>query len=170
MAASKSTSKPAETKSAERPAARDLWQPLQSLRQEIDTLFDNFGRVLGGGGLFSQAAAVWPLAPAVDLAETDDRYELTAELPGLKEKDLEITVADHSLVIRGEKKEEREETRKDYHLAERRYGSFERRFPLPENAVPGKIEARFKNGVLMIVLPKSAAAKSPQRKIDVKAA
>ena len=108
--------------------------------------------------------------PAVDIAESEKAYEITAELPGMDEKNIEVKVTDGSLTIKGEKQEEKEEKEKDYYLQERRYGSFERSFELPESVDPDKIEASFKKGVLTVTLPKKAEAQKPAKKIEVKAA
>ncbi|MEX0758895.1 MAG: Hsp20/alpha crystallin family protein [Tistlia sp.] len=168
------------TRAAEQPSAPTIWQPLESLREEIDQLFDDvgrgawrlpFGRSLAAARPLAQPVAGWSATvPAIDVAETDDRYELTAELPGIEEKDVEVKLTNGSLLIRGEKREEKEEKRKDYHLSERRYGSFERRFRLPDGVEADKIEARFKSGVLTVMLPKTAAAKTAEKKIKVRSA
>src|SRR5262249_9969449 len=108
--------------------------------------------------------------PAVDVIEGDKAYELTAELPGLDEKDIEVNVANGDLTIKGEKKEVREEKQKDYFISDRRYGSFERHFRLPGSVDADKIEATFKSGVLKVTLPKTEDAQKPAKKIEVKAA
>jgi HSP20 family protein len=120
--------------------------------------FEAFERLLGG----------WPSQPAVDLAEKDREYEITAELPGLDEKDVEVRLANGLLTISGEKKAEREEKEKDYHFSERRYGSFRRTFRVPESVDPERIEASFDKGVLMVRLPKSAQAAESGKKIEIK--
>jgi len=106
--------------------------------------------------------------PAVDVAETDKGYEITAELPGMDESNIDVKFADGVLTIKGEKKEEREEKKKDYYVSERRYGSFQRSFPVPESVDANKIEAKFVNGVLTIKLPKSAEAQKNEKKIAIK--
>ena len=106
--------------------------------------------------------------PSVDVGETDKAFEITAELPGMDEDDIEVTLTDAGLTIKGEKKSEREETEKDYHRLERSFGSFQRFFAVPEEVDAAKIDARFKKGVLTVTLPKTAKAKA--RKIKVKAA
>ena len=107
--------------------------------------------------------------PAVDITEKDGAYEITAELPGMVEKDIDVQFSDGMLTIKGEKKEEKEEKKKDYHLSERHFGSFQRSFRVPEGVQPNEITAEFKNGVLSLTLPKSAQAKKTERKIAVKA-
>jgi len=152
-------------------------QPFESLRQEIDRLFDDFGwgswqpfrrSLLAGEPLFRRTLTRATM-PAVDVIESEKVYEITAELPGMDEKDIEVKVTDGSLTIKGEKQEEKEEKEKDYYLQERHYGSFERSFELPESVDPDKIEASFKNGVLTVTLPKKAEAQKPAKKIEVKA-
>ena len=107
--------------------------------------------------------------PAVDVTETDKAYEIVAELPGMDEKNVEVKVADDILTIKGEKQEEKEERRKDYYLSERSFGSFQRAFQVPAGVDTDKIEANFKNGVLIVTLPKSAEAQKAEKKITVKA-
>jgi len=153
-------------------------QPFESLRQEIDRLFDDFGRGLWQPFRRSLSAAE-PLfrrgltratMPAVDVLESEKAYEITAELPGMDEKNIEVKVADGSLTIKGEKQEEKEEKKKDYYLHERHFGSFERSFDVPESVDADKIEASFKKGVLTVMLPKKPEAQKPAKKIEVKAA
>ncbi|WP_048574768.1 Hsp20/alpha crystallin family protein, partial [Streptomyces leeuwenhoekii] len=100
--------------------------------------------------------------PPVDIVDKDTAYEITAELPGLDENNIDVKVANGMLTIKGEKKEEKEEKKKDYFLSERRYGSFERRFSIPEGVDTGKIEANFKKGVLTVTLPKTSEAKTAE--------
>jgi HSP20 family protein len=107
--------------------------------------------------------------PAMDLVETDKNYEITADLPGLKEKNIAVKVANGCLTIRGEKHEEKEGKRKDYYLRERRFGSYERLFRLPEGADTGRIEATFKKGVLAVTLPKTAEAQKSAKRTQIKA-
>jgi len=176
--AESATKLPVKTATTPSIARSGEWSPFESLRREIDRLFDlhPFGRripstrTLFGSDLSGLMHADWPVTPAMDLVEKDKEYEITAELPGINEKDIEIKLANHTLTIKGEKKEETEEKEKDYYLSERRYGSFQRSFQLPEGVDAGKIEATFVNGVLAVTLPKSAAAKQSEKKITVKAA
>ena len=156
-----------------------LWRPFENLRREIDRLFDDFGQGFWRspfrrslGNLVPQLSRemTWTVAPAVDIVEKDKAYEITAELPGLDEKNIEVKVANGGLTIRGEKMEEKEEKEKGYYLSERRYGSFSRYFRVPEGADPDKIEASFKKGVLTVTLPKKLEAQKPEKKIEVKSA
>lgn len=167
-----------EPASTPAPAAARIWDPFQSLRQEIDRVFEGFhlGRhFLPFGRTMFDIEPTWPrgmiqgIAPAVDIAEKDKEYQLTAELPGLGEHDVEVKLSNGVLTVRGEKSEEKEEREKDYHLTERRYGSFQRSFMLPDDVDTNKIAASFKNGVLTISLPKSAEAMKAEKRIEVKA-
>ena len=101
------------------------------------------------------------------MADTGASYQITAELPGLDEKDVEVTVADGVLTIKGEKSAEKEEKKKDYYRAERSFGSFKRSFALPEGVDQGKIEANFQKGLLTITMPKVAAAQAQAKKITI---
>jgi HSP20 family protein len=138
--------------------------PFISLQREIDRLFDDFTRGLpafSGGGSGE-------LLPSVDVTETDKQIEITAELPGLEEKDVQVNLADNVLTIRGEKNAEKEEKDKSYRLVERSYGSFVRSLELPEGVNADAIKASIDKGVLKVTVPKPAPAQV--KKIDVKAA
>jgi len=159
--------------------ALQAWRPFETLRWEIDRLFQDFDRgfrrVPAGRSLFDVAPFwrsefTWPATPPVDLVETDKGYEITAELPGLDEKNIEVKFADGVLTIKGEKQEEKEEKKKDYYLHERSFGSFHRALQVPAGVDTDKIEATFKKGVLTVTLPKSAEAQKAEKKITVKAA
>jgi HSP20 family protein len=104
----------------------------------------------------------------MDVSETDKEIEITTELPGLEEKDIQLNMAHNVLTIRGEKKNEREEKEKDYHLVERSYGSFVRSVQLPDGVNADNIKAVMSKGVLKVTVPKPAPAQS--RKIDIKPA
>ena len=138
--------------------------PFMSLQREIDRLFDDFTR---GFPTFSATAAA-ELLPSMDVTETDKQIEITAELPGLEEKDVQINVADNVLTIRGEKKAEKEEKDKNYRLVERSYGSFVRSLELPDGVNADAIKASIAKGVLKVTVPKPAPAQV--KKIDVKSA
>ncbi len=168
-----------QEKAAGVPSTTQAWAPFLSLRREMDRLFDDFGR---GFGQFPTRSSVfdvepfwgremtWEAAPAVDIAESEKAYELMAELPGMDEKNIKVKVANGNLIIKGEKQEEKEETKKDYYMRERNFGSFERRFEMPEGVDADKIEASFKKGVLTLTLPKKLEAQKPAKKIEVKVA
>jgi HSP20 family protein len=148
-----------------------LWRPFRELaparefegfRREIDRFWDSF---------FERRAArveegeEW--LPALELAETENEYVVKAEVPGMDPKDIDISLSDGMLTIRGEKKQEREEKEADYHLVERSYGSFARSIQISKPVQGEKITASHKNGVLKIVLPKSEEAKKKEIKIKV---
>src|SRR5215472_7896397 len=170
------TKVPVKTEKAQSPALQS-WRPFERLRQEIDRLFEDFDGGFRRWPASRPLANVvpfwreeWPVAPAVDVAETEKAYEITVELPGLDEKNIEVKFADGVLTIKGEKKDEKEEKKKDYYVSERSYGSFQRSFQVPDDVDTDKIEATFKRGVLTVALPKSAEAQKAAKKIDVKAA
>jgi len=141
--------------------------PFMSLQREIDRLFDDFTRGFPAFPGFP-STGVAELLPSMDVTETDKQIEITAELPGLEEKDVQVNVADNVLTIRGEKKAEKEEKDKTYRLIERSYGSFVRSLELPEGVNADAIKASIEKGVLKVTVPKPAPAQV--KKIDVKAA
>ena len=104
-------------------------------------------------------AARGRFAPSVDIAEDDDRYVVTVELPGSKKEDITVEMKDQVLTIRGEKRNEREEKKEHSRWIERSYGSFSRSFALPANAVADRIKAEFRDGVLTVEVPKAEEAK-----------
>lgn len=165
---------PAKTTKSEVQARAGDWRPFESLHREIDRLFEDFrpfdfhwpsarqpGRLGGARGM--------ALAPAMDLVEHDKEYEISAELPGIDEKGVEIKLVGGMLTIKGEKREEHEEKEKDYHLSERRYGAFQRSFSIPDGVDAEKIEAKFEKGVLTVKLPKSEVARKSEKKIPIRA-
>jgi HSP20 family protein len=152
--------------------------PFETLRSEVDRLFENFGRRGSGLGrsLFDfepfkgVGSSLSVTAPKVNVAETDKALEITAELPGMDDKDVEVSLADGVLTVKGEKKEEKEEKDKNYYLVERSYGSFQRSFRLPENVNEDKVAAQVSKGVLTVTVPKKKPAKKAggARKIAIK--
>ncbi|HEY6028485.1 MAG TPA: Hsp20/alpha crystallin family protein, partial [Pseudolabrys sp.] len=108
------------------------------------------------------------LVPSTDVTETDKEIEITAELPGLEEKDVQVNLADGVLTIRGEKNAEKEEKDKNYRLVERSYGSFERSIELPDGVKSEDVKATIAKGVLTVKVPKPAPAQA--KKIEVKSA
>ena len=168
-----------EEKKAEPTSASGEWRPFETLRREIQRLFDDFDgrswhspfrRSVSDLQPFWRRDLTWGTTPAMDVIETDKGYEITAELPGMSESDVQVVAANGGLTIKGEKKEEKEERKKDYYVSERRYGSFERRLQIPEGVDAEKIEANFKKGVLTVILPKKPEAQKPEKKIEIKAA
>lgn len=140
--------------------------PLTAMHREMDHLFANMfdksrmPAVFGGSG--------FPLH--LDVSEDDDAVVIKADLPGLEEKDLDVSWDDGILTIKGERKSESEEKdeKTKYHLIERSYGSFQRSLSLPANVDDGKIRAKFENGVLEIEAPKKPETKKKSKKINVK--
>lgn len=149
-------------------------EPVKALQRRMNDLFDDFFE--GVEDMFSFA----PLArrderwlretPRFEVSETDDDFVVKAELPGMDEKDIEVSLEGDELVIRGEKKHEHEEKRRDYHVSEMSYGEFSRRIQLPTGVDRDKTKAVFKNGVLTLSLPKTEQGKTPRKRIDVTAA
>ena len=166
---------PVEVKKAP-PAQTNVPDVWQSFRGEMDRLFDRFG---GGFGFPSlrRMFDVEPMrssfcfsAPAIDMSEDEKAYKISAELPGIDAKDIDVSVSGDMLVLKGEKRQEKEEKEKNYHYSERAYGSFQRAFELPASVDRDKIAADFSKGVLTITLPKRAEAQRPTKKIEVKSA
>ncbi|MGZ3283936.1 MAG: Hsp20/alpha crystallin family protein [Xanthobacteraceae bacterium] len=162
-----------EESKTERPTE---WRPFESLRREVEHLFDDFqlgpwrspfGRTLFEP--FRRGEMSWK-TPAIDVVEKEKAYEITAELPGMDESNIDVKFSDGTLTIKGEKREEKEEKKKDYYLSERRYGSFQRSFSVPDGVDADKIEAGFKNGVLTVTLPKTPEAQKSEKKIAIKKA
>ncbi|MDE2005098.1 MAG: Hsp20/alpha crystallin family protein [Rhodospirillales bacterium] len=151
------------------PAPRRALDLFSVFRGEMDQLFDRF---FGGGlpGLFRGPRgepAIGATAPAVEVAETDTAWTLSAELPGLDEKDIEIALAGDTLTLSGEKRQASEKTEGNTTFSERSYGAFARSFALPDGVDREKIDAQFEKGVLKITLPKTAEAKTEKRVIPV---
>lgn len=142
-----------------------LWRPfkeLERIRKEMDSLWDTLfdRRPVRGDGV-----SEW--MPSLDLSETKNSYIVSAEIPGIEPKDVEISLTDNVLTIKGEKKQEKQEDNENYHLIERSYGSFTRSFRLPVQVQADKVKATYKNGVLKITLPKTEEAKKKEIKIAV---
>jgi HSP20 family protein len=148
----------------ERNIAR-AYNPFLSLQRDVENLFEDFTR--GWPALTADAPASG-LVPSTDVVESDKEIQITAELPGLEEKDIQVNVADNVLTIKGEKTAQKEEKDKNYRLVERSYGSFSRSIELPAGVDPGVIKASISKGVLTVVIPKPAPMQV--KKIDVKAA
>ena len=152
----------------------DVWQ---SMRNEMDRLFDRFsGFDLPSFGTLPGIEHFWPktngetLSVAVDVAEDDKSYTITADVPGIDEKDIDISIAEDVLTLKGEKRAAKEEKDKQHYFCERSYGAFSRSFALPSDVDTSKVDAKFAKGVLTIALPKNPKATPASRKIPVKAA
>ncbi len=140
------------------------WGNVSRLRRDMDDLWSRFFDVSGTPANRSQINAFVPL---VNVKETPEGYEVTAEAPGLKPEEIEVSLSDGVLTIKGDKKEEKEETTGDYHVVERRFGSFQRSFRLPVEVDAANIKASHKDGVLNVKLPK--APKATPTTIQIKA-
>ena len=157
------------------PAPRAATDPWQNFRSEMERMFDRFGfGVPAVRRMFDLAPSFESNfsfnVPAVDVTEDDKAYKIAAELPGLDEKDVDVSVTGDVLTVKGEKRQEKEEKNKNWYVSERAYGSFQRAFTLPDGVDREKIAADFSKGVLTVTLPKSAEAQKQQKKIEVKAA
>ena len=141
------------------------WKPFEfdSLRKEMDRLWDSFFE--GRQGRRTRGEVEW--LPSLDVAETKGDLLVKAELPGMDPKDIDISLHEGVLTIKGEKKQEKEEKEEGYHLIERSYGSFTRSVRLPKDVQSDRISASFKNGILKVVLPKTEEAKKKEIKIKV---
>jgi HSP20 family protein len=139
--------------------------PFGSLFREVQKTFEDFSQRTPFAPFSADT-----LSPKIDVAESKDAIDVTAELPGVDEKDLDVTLANGMLTVRGEKRTERDEQDKDknWHVLERNYGSFSRTIPLPFDPDPAKVEAKFDKGVLRIRLPKPAEVAQKQQKIEIK--
>ncbi|NPD14937.1 Hsp20/alpha crystallin family protein [Xinfangfangia sp. D13-10-4-6] len=154
------------------PAREESGDPFVSFHREVDRLFDDFFRSFGirlpsfsgnGAGWATPAwGATWP---SVEIAETDTAIRVTAELPGLEEKDVEVLFEDGLLTLRGEKSSTTED--RERHFSERVYGRFERHIPLPPGIDENAIEAGFRNGVLTVTLPRTEASRAQVRRIPL---
>jgi len=181
--AARTAKAPAKTRAAKAaaPARGGTMPSLRALHDEIDRVFDEFyerlgrwpraGRHFDLEPFFEPFRRIEPIwggkQPIADVAESDSEFRITAEMPGIEEKDIEVTVSDGMLSIKGEKTEEKEEKKDNYHVSERRFGSFRRSFALPRTADTEKVQASMKNGVLSVVLPKRAEAKATSKKVQI---
>ena len=148
------------------------WKPFRELapfrdfermRKEMDRFWDSFF----DGGLRRRTEEGGEWLPSLDVAETKDELVVKAEVPGMEPKDIDISLSDGVLTIKGEKKQEKEEKEADYHLVERSYGAFTRSVRLPKEVQSDKISASYKDGILNVTLPKSEKAKKKEIKIKV---
>lgn len=153
-----------------KPARSDESHPFTQMRREMDRLFERFsGDWTGLERLQPTSLGAGSMSPRVDVAETEQGLEISAELPGVDQKDIQIDLADNVLTIRAEHEAETEQKddKKRYHLVERSHGSFMRRLAIPFEPDAEKVEASFGKGVLTISVPCSAAAKDKVKKIAI---
>lgn len=145
-----------------RKGAWSLDDSFSSLQKEMNRVFDDFTRGMDVRGRLDR------FEPKINVSESEKSIKVTAELPGMDEKDVEVSLNDYALTIKGEKKWEKEEKNDDHHLVERSYGSFRRVIPLPQGVESSGIQATFKQGVLTVEIPKSAKVQESVKKIEVK--
>ena len=154
----------------------DLAEPFAALRRDIDQVFEDFTRSFSSMIDFDPFRRLGPafdlkgveIAPKIEVTEGKKTYEITAELPGVDEKDVSLTLQDDVLTVSGEKKSEREEKKEGYHVSERSYGSFRRSLRLPDDINADKISAKFDKGVMTITLPRTGKAKPKGRSVPIK--
>ncbi|MFW6202483.1 MAG: Hsp20/alpha crystallin family protein [Gemmatimonadota bacterium] len=143
---------------------REGFSPFRDLRRIRDEMDRLLGSTPGAGDGGVGEAVGW--APATDVVERREEFEVTVELPGMRREDVHVEMQDRQLTIRGEKREERERRDERRHLLERSYGGFTRSLTLPQSVDPDRIRARFENGVLRVTLPKSAAGQGRRIQIE----
>jgi HSP20 family protein len=147
--------------------ARD---PFLGFRREMDRLFDDFFAPAEARSFASPGPAQVALWPSLDVDETEQAYTVTAELPGIDMKDIELDLSDNALTLRGEKRTERHEEDGGRRYSERSYGRFERSIPFGAEVDADHVEASCENGVLKVVLPKNAQARDKTRRIEIRGA
>ena len=143
------------------PAQRGVFEPFTEMERWFDDFFNS------GFELRPFGESMRGFNPTVDVSESDEAYTISAELAGLDEKDVEVSLENNVLILSGEKKSEHEDKSESYYPVERSYGSFKRSFALPAEVDPDKVEASFKNGVLTVTLPKTEHGQT--KRIEVKA-
>jgi HSP20 family protein len=139
------------------------FKDIEKTRSEMDRLWDTF--LFGRPKTSGLAEEEWQ--PAMDVSETESELVVNVEIPGMDPEDIDVSLSEGTLLIKGEKKPEAEEKEADYHLIERNYGTFIRSIPLPAGVQRDKISASYKNGILTIVLPKSEGAQKKEIKVKV---
>ncbi|GAB4231774.1 MAG: hypothetical protein Kow0032_14210 [Methyloligellaceae bacterium] len=151
------------------PPAPRYSDPFSALRAEMENLFDNYalGRLPALPRSFSQLAGETAFVPSVDVRENDREIIIEAELPGIDEKDVSVTLDNGLLTIKGEKKIEKSVEKEDFHAMERRYGSFRRVMRVPESVDQDKVSATYDKGVLKVVLAKKSPTQGGERKIEI---
>jgi HSP20 family protein len=156
-----------------KPAAQSPARPrdvFDAMRQEVDRLFDRFDIAGGRWPALMARGEQGFMVPSIDVRDTGTALMIEAELPGVTEKDISVTVADGVMTIKGEKKQQREEKQDNFYLSERSFGSFERSLALPESLDEANIEARFEKGVLHVTVPKKPEAVKARKQIEIKSA
>jgi len=143
---------------------REPFQELDRMRRDMDRLWDSF---FEDRPMVRRGDWMGEWLPSLDLLETKNEFVIKAEVPGMTPKDIDISLAEGILTIRGEKKQEKEEKEENYHFVERGYGSFNRSIRLPGEVQSNKIKAAYKDGILRVTLPKTEETKKKEIKIKV---
>tara|TARA_R110000751_G_scaffold234229_9_gene335768 strand:+ start:58008 stop:58502 length:495 start_codon:yes stop_codon:yes gene_type:complete len=146
---------------------KSVTSSFQSLQKEIDRVFDEFKKMAPRFDTENFPGINGQITPKLDMSETDDTVEITAELPGVKEDDVDLSVSSNYLTLKGEKSASKEEKKKDYHLVERSYGSFSRVVPLSFEINPDDVKTDFSNGLLKITIKKPAEIIAKTQKIKI---
>lgn len=150
-------------------AFQGLADPFERLHDEMDRLFAPYLRGFHWPRFGFGSAEDGALIASLDISETPETLQIVADVPGIKEKDIDITLNDHFLTLKGKRESESEEKKKNYHRIERSYGEFQRRVALPCEVDSARVDAKLKDGVLTITLPKSVKAMEQEKKIPIKA-
>lgn len=145
-----------------------FFAPFGELQREINEAFEDVWKGFDVTPSKGERRLV-DIVPTTDVAETDSEIVVTVELPGIDEKDVDVTVSENRLTIKGEKKTDREEKDKSFHMMERSYGAFQRSLALPEEADTNKADAKFDKGVLTVSIPKTEKAKEAVKKVAIHA-
>ena len=143
----------------------DPFRDLMNLQQRINRVFNDSTRTVSNSADEEFNSGSW--SPVVDIRETDESYEIKADVPGVKKEDISIDIGENTLTIKGERKFEKGNSKENYIRVERTYGSFTRSFALPQNVDRGNIKAKYKDGILDLVLPKKEEAKPKKINIQV---
>ena len=156
------------------PARTSGWNPIENLRREVNEVFDRLrGRIAPVGrnpyevDLVQLRRFFSDVDPAVDVTENDDSYKISVELPGISKENIDVSIRNGYVTIRGKKEEDAESSQKDHFVSERRFGAFMRSFQIPQSIDEEKVQAKFENGVLTVVLPKSPEGRVGERKIQI---
>ncbi len=148
------------------PVRREARDPLDTLRSDLGRAFETFWDTVSAPAGWSGSELP---RPRVEVSESEHDVEITAELPGMDAKDVEVSIAEDVLTLKGERRAEREDRQRAYILRETSYGAFQRSIPLPPGVDPDGAKATFRNGVLTVTVPKTAAAQAEIRRIPVRA-
>jgi len=164
---------PWRKRSEELTPSRGNGHPLEVLQRQINEIFEDFFEGFGKSDRWPslrRSSRVWPeVSPRFEVSETDKEVRVKAELPGFEEKDIEVILDENVLTIRGEKKEEHEEKKRNYYLSELSYGRFQRSIPLPSGVDRERAKASFKRGVLTVRMPKTESAQAQRKRIAISA-